>query len=76
MLSTLGLAEHLARLDDLSGFPPEVQHLPRVGRGLEVDPRVIAALAPDLVLAPLNARGMEQLAAIVRRAEAVLEQAA
>jgi iron complex transport system substrate-binding protein len=56
----LGLAERLVGLDDFSDYPPQVQHLPRVGRDLEIDAQRVAALEPDLVLASLSVPGMER----------------
>ena len=60
ILWALGLAERLVGLDDFSDFPPEVQHLPRVGRDLAIDAGKVAALEPDLVLASLSVPGMER----------------
>lgn len=63
IVCALGLGERLVGLDNFSDFPPEVQHLPRVGRDLEIDVARVAALRPDLVLASLSVPGMERVVA-------------
>jgi iron complex transport system substrate-binding protein len=60
IVCALGLADRLVGLDDFSDYPPEVQHLPRVGRDLEIDVERVATLEPDLVLASLTVPGMER----------------
>jgi iron complex transport system substrate-binding protein len=60
IVCALGLPERLVGLDNFSDYPPEVQHLPRVGRDLEIDAGKVAALEPDLVLASLSVPGMER----------------
>src|SRR5919201_2993003 len=60
IVCALGLADRLVGLDDFSDWPPAVQHLPRVGRDLDVDLERVACLEPDLVLASLSVPGMER----------------
>lgn len=60
IVCALGLADRLVGLDNFSDHPVEVQHLPRVGRDLEIDAARVAALEPDLVLASLSVPGMER----------------
>jgi iron complex transport system substrate-binding protein len=60
IVCALGLADRLVGLDDYSDYPPEVQHLPRVGRDLAIDVARVRALQPDLVLASLSVPGMER----------------
>jgi iron complex transport system substrate-binding protein len=60
IVCALGLGDRLVGLDDFSDWPPSVQHLPRVGRDLEVDLERVARLEPDLVLASLSVPGMER----------------
>ncbi|MFD2370337.1 cobalamin-binding protein [Brevibacillus sp. GCM10020057] len=59
ILYALGLGEQVVGLDDHSDWPPEWQHLPRVGPDLSIDMDRVAALAPDLVVASLSVPGME-----------------
>jgi len=61
ILCTLGLADRLVGVDSDSDYPPEVQHLPKVGRGMEIDTTRVAELKPDLVVATLGAPGMERI---------------
>lgn len=56
----LGLGADLVGLDRASDWPPEVQHLPRVGPDLDVDVDAIEALRPDLVLSSSSVPGMEK----------------
>lgn len=60
ILYYLGLTEQVVGLDDHSDWPPEWQHLPRVGPDLTIDMEKVAALAPDLVIASLSVPGMEK----------------
>lgn len=60
ILYYLGLHEHVVGLDDHSDWPPEWQHLPRVGPDLAIDMEKVAALQPDLVVASLSVPGMEK----------------
>ncbi len=63
ILCALGLTDRLVGVDADSDYPPEVQHLPKVGRGMEIDTVRIAELKPDLVVAILGAPGMELVVA-------------
>jgi iron complex transport system substrate-binding protein len=60
VVCALGLGDRLVGIDNYSDYPPEVQHLPRVGRDLDIDATRVAALKPDLVLASLSVPGMER----------------
>jgi iron complex transport system substrate-binding protein len=60
ILYDMGMGEWLVGLDDDSDWPPELQHLPRVGRDLNIDIDKVAALKPDLVVASLSVPGMEK----------------
>ncbi|EJL40698.1 cobalamin-binding protein [Brevibacillus agri] len=60
ILYYLGLHEHVVGLDDHSDWPPEWQHLPRVGPDLSIDMERVVALQPDLVVASLSVPGMEK----------------
>jgi iron complex transport system substrate-binding protein len=60
ILYFLGLGEHVVGLDDHSDWPPEWQHLPRVGPDLTIDMDKVEALKPDLVVASLSVPGMEK----------------
>jgi iron complex transport system substrate-binding protein len=60
IVCALGLGDRLVGLDDFSDWPPAVQHLPRVGRDLDIDVERVARLEPDLVLASLSVPGMER----------------
>lgn len=63
ILCALGLQDSLVGLDECSDWPPDVQHLPRVGLDLQVDAAKVAALQPDLVVASLSVPGMEKVVA-------------
>ncbi|UFJ39649.1 cobalamin-binding protein [Brevibacillus humidisoli] len=60
ILYYLGLGEQVVGLDDHSDWPPEWQHLPRVGPDLTIDMDKVEALKPDLVVASLSVPGMEK----------------
>ncbi len=60
ILYVLGLGEQVVGLDDHSDWPPEWQHLPRVGPDLSIDMDKVASLQPDLVVASLSVPGMEK----------------
>mgnify|MGYP001248378306 CR=1 FL=1 len=60
ILYALGLGDHVVGLDDHSDWPPEWQHLPRVGPDLAIDMEKLEALQPDLVVASLSVPGMEK----------------
>lgn len=60
ILYYLGLGEQVVGLDDHSDWPPEWQHLPRVGPDLTIDMEKVEALSPDLVVASLSVPGMEK----------------
>jgi len=60
ILYYLGLGHLLVGLDDHSDWPPELQHLPRVGPDLTIDMEKVEALKPDLVVASLSVPGMEK----------------
>ncbi|HVL87055.1 MAG TPA: cobalamin-binding protein [Candidatus Thermoplasmatota archaeon] len=62
----LGLSDELVALDDDSDFPKEVQHLPRVGKDLQIDAAKVESHAPDLVLASLSVPGMERVVESLR----------
>jgi iron complex transport system substrate-binding protein len=67
ILCALGLQDALVGLDDCSDWPPEVQHLPRVGLDLHIDAAKVAALEPDLVVASLSVPGMEKVVAALEQ---------
>ncbi len=68
ILYCLGVGDEVVGLDDYSDWPPEWQHLPRVGPDLSVDMDKVAALAPDLVVASLSVPGMEKnIEELIRR---------
>ncbi|HEV8361386.1 MAG TPA: cobalamin-binding protein, partial [Candidatus Thermoplasmatota archaeon] len=69
ILCALGLGPQLVGLDDCSDWPPQVQHLPRVGLDLHVDAAKVAALRPDLVVASLSVPGMEKVVASLKERE-------
>lgn len=60
ILYALGLGDAVVGLDDHSDWPPEWQHLPRVGPDLTIDMDRVEALNPDLVVASLSVPGMEK----------------
>lgn len=60
ILYYLGLGDQVVGLDDHSDWPPEWQHLPRVGPDLTIDMDRVEALQPDLVVASLSVPGMEK----------------
>ncbi|MET3292553.1 UNVERIFIED_CONTAM: iron complex transport system substrate-binding protein [Brevibacillus sp. OAP136] len=60
ILFELGLDEQVVGLDDHSDWPPQWQHLPRVGPDLTIDMEKVEALSPDLVVASLSVPGMER----------------
>lgn len=60
ILYALGLGPRLVGVDDWSDHPEEVRALPRVGRDLDIDVALVAALRPDLVVACLSVPGMER----------------
>lgn len=60
ILYALGLGEKVVGLDDHSDWPPQWQHLPRVGPDLQIDMEKLEALKPDLVVASLSVPGMEK----------------
>lgn len=60
ILFELGLDGQVVGLDDHSDWPPEWQHLPRVGPDLTIDMEKVEALAPDIVIASLSVPGMER----------------
>ncbi|USG66855.1 cobalamin-binding protein [Brevibacillus ruminantium] len=60
ILYYLGLGDCVVGLDDHSDWPPEWQHLPRVGPDLTIDMEKVQALQPDLVIASLSVPGMEK----------------
>jgi len=60
ILYYLGMGEYVVGLDDHSDWPPEWQHLPRVGPDLQIDMERVEALKPDLVIASLSVPGMEK----------------
>ena len=66
ILYYLGLHEHVVGLDDHSDWPPEWQHLPRVGPDLSIDMERVVALQPDLVVASLSVPGMEKIVEALR----------
>ncbi|HWO74498.1 MAG TPA: cobalamin-binding protein [Bacillus sp. (in: firmicutes)] len=56
----LGRTEDLVAVDDFSDWPPEVQHLPKVGPDLSINMDQVEKMNPDLVLASLSVPGMEK----------------
>jgi len=60
ILYYLGLGDQVVGLDDHSDWPPEWQHLPRVGPDLSIDMDKVESLRPDLVVASLSVPGMEK----------------
>jgi iron complex transport system substrate-binding protein len=68
ILYALDLGNAVVGLDDHSDWPPEWQHLPRVGPDLSIDMDRVEALKPDLVIASLSVPGMERnVEELVRR---------
>lgn len=68
IVCALGCASFLVGVDRHSDYPPEVvDPLPKVGPDLGVDPDLVAALEPDLVLASLTVPGHD---AVVESLEA------
>lgn len=68
IVHALGLGHLLVGVDSDSDWPPDlVNTLPRVGRDLDVDADLVAALEPDLVLASLTVPGHDKV--IARLAE-------
>lgn len=64
IVCALGCAEMLVGVDRHSDFPESVvERLPRVGPDLGVDPELVRALEPDLVLASLTVPGHENVVA-------------
>jgi iron complex transport system substrate-binding protein len=61
---TLGACQRLVGLDRYSNWPASLQHLPRVGGGLDPNIESIVALKPDLVLAAGSTRGVDRLQAL------------
>jgi iron complex transport system substrate-binding protein len=62
IVCALGAAGVLVGVDDHSDYPVDVvARLPRVGPDLSVDPKAVAALRPDLVLASLTVPGHERV---------------
>lgn len=62
IVCALGCADMLVGVDEHSDFPQDVVgRLPRVGPDLGIDPRRVAALAPDLVIASLTVPGHEKV---------------
>lgn len=62
IVCALGMAHTLVGVDDHSDYPEDVVGpLPRVGPDLGVDPKKVAALRPDLVLASLTVPGHERV---------------
>jgi iron complex transport system substrate-binding protein len=69
IVAALGCADRLVGVDDHSDHPDAVvARLPRVGPDLGVDPRRVAALRPDLVLASLTVPGHERVVEALERA--------
>jgi iron complex transport system substrate-binding protein len=60
----LGACQRLVGLDRYSNWPASLQHLPRVGGGLDPQIESIVALKPDLVLAAGSTRGVDRLEAL------------
>lgn len=64
IVCALGRQDWLVGVDDHSDFPAEVvDSLPRVGKDLNVDPKRVAALKPDLILASLTVPGHDKVVA-------------
>ncbi len=62
IVCALGCADMLVGVDEHSDFPEDVvARLPRVGPDLGVDPKKVAALKPDLVIASLTVPGHEKV---------------
>jgi iron complex transport system substrate-binding protein len=57
----LGACQRLVGLDRYSNWPGSIQHLPRVGGGLDPNIESIVALKPDLVLLAGSTRGADRL---------------
>ncbi|RPF50142.1 cobalamin-binding protein [Aquisalibacillus elongatus] len=60
ILAYLGLMDYVVGIDNDSDWPEKVEHLPRVGRDLDIDIDKVLSLKPDLVLASLSVPGMEK----------------
>ena len=64
IVCALGAGSCLVGVDADSDYPPEiVAALPKPGRDLDLDVRVVAELAPDLVLTSLTVPGHERIVA-------------
>ncbi|MFT6147167.1 MAG: iron complex transport system substrate-binding protein [Myxococcota bacterium] len=62
IVCALGCADWLVGVDEHSDFPEDVVgRLPRVGPDLGIDPKKVAALHPDLVIASLTVPGHEKV---------------
>ncbi|TVP75221.1 MAG: cobalamin-binding protein [Gemmatimonadales bacterium] len=60
ILHALGCIHRLVGVDSHSDFPEDaLEGLPRLGPDLEIDPELVEALEPDLVLASLTVPGHE-----------------
>lgn len=67
IVCALGAAAQLIAVDSDSDFPPEVvNHLPQLGRDLQLDVEALAALKPDLVLSSLTVPGHERIVAALQ----------
>jgi iron complex transport system substrate-binding protein len=68
IVAALGFADCLVAVDDHSDFPAEaLEHLPRLGKDLQIDLEKLRRSRPDLVLASLSVPGMERVVEGVMR---------
>lgn len=59
IVAALGLLDRLVAVDEDSDHPVEVERLPRVGRGIQIDTTLVTGLRPGLVVTTLGMPGME-----------------
>lgn len=60
----LGQCKRLVGVDRYSNHPESIQHLPRLGGGLDPSVEAVVALRPDVVLISLSSRAGERLEAL------------
>ena len=60
----LGQCQKLVGVDRYSNWPESVNHLPRMGGGIDPNIESVVAAKPDLVLMATSARGAERLQAL------------
>lgn len=60
LLYFLGVGNQVVGVDNYSDWPPDWDHLPRLGPDLDIDIEKVRSLQPDLVVASLSVPGMEK----------------